>query len=123
MGYLKVREMARKLRRNQTPAELFFWEKVRKRQVLGRRFNRQFIIQHEDIMGKKAFFIVDFYCHEQKLIVELDGSIHQEEEQQRYDEQRTSILEEMGFKVIRFENKEVLEAWDDVEERLKQCLQ
>lgn len=105
MGHLQVREMARKLRRNQTPAELFFWEKVRKRQVLGKRFNRQFIIQHEDITGKKAFFIVDFYCHEQKLIVELDGSIHQEEEQQRYDVQRTNILEEMGFQVIRFENK------------------
>lgn len=69
------------MRRSQTPAELFFWRKVRKRQVLGKRFNRQFIIQYEDIMGQKRFFIVDFYCHEQKLIVEVDGSIHPEEEQ------------------------------------------
>ena len=122
MGYREVRQFARAMRRDQTPAERFFWEKVRRRQVMGKRFNRQFIIQHEEIMGKKSFFIADFYCHEKKLIIELDGSIHEEEEQKQYDLQRSDILEEMGFRILRFENEQVLKRWPEVEEILKSYL-
>ncbi|MBU1680097.1 MAG: endonuclease domain-containing protein, partial [Bacteroidetes bacterium] len=55
--------------------------------------------------GKESFFIVDFYCHEKKLIIELDGEMHKR--QLKQDAERTEILEKLGLEVIRFKNEEV----------------
>lgn len=118
MTYETIKKFARELRKNQTPAESLFWEKVRNRRFLGKKINRQFTIQHENIMGKKRFFIADFYCHEKKLIIEIDGGIHTLPEQMEYDLIREDILREMGFVVIRFTNEMVLERWGYVEEVL-----
>ena len=117
MKYKDILDFARGLRKNQTPAEQFFWEKVRNRRFLGKKFNRQFIIEHSEIQGKKYFFIADFHCHDKKLIIELDGPIHKG--QIKYDQIREETLREMGFKIIRFQNREVLENWDGVADRLK----
>ena len=121
MRYKDILHFARELRKNQTPAEQFFWEKVRNRRFMGKKFTRQFIIEHSDIQGDKSFFIADFHCREKRLVVELDGNIHKE--QVEYDRMREEILREMGFVIIRFRNEEVLENWNRVAERLREALE
>jgi very-short-patch-repair endonuclease len=66
------------LRKQQTSGELAFWEIVRRKQILGKRFLRQYVLeyQHE---GNKHFFIVDFYCAEEGLVVEVNGGIHEKQ--------------------------------------------
>ncbi len=123
MTYEAIKQFARNLRKNQTPAEAIFWEKVRNRRLAGKKINRQFVIQHENIMGNRRFFIADFYCHEQRLIVEIDGGIHAQVEQMEYDRIREDILEEMGYKIIRFTNEAVLEDWGRVDVALKAALE
>jgi very-short-patch-repair endonuclease len=114
----KSLSFARQLRKKQTPAEVFFWKKVRNRRFLGKKFKRQVPIEYSvELEGHGSFFIVDFYCSEAKLIVELDGPIHQY--QLEYDEERTRVLEGLGFTVIRFANEVVLERWAEVEEEMR----
>ena len=88
---------ARDHRNNPTKAEYRLWYYLSRRQMKGFRFRRQ------QQIGR---FIVDFVCYEKKLIVELDGGQHSE--QQVYDSERTRWLVSQGFKVLRFWNNEVL---------------
>ncbi len=98
--------IARKLRKEQTEAEILFWSEVRKRKFHGLKFQRQLPIFFE-YYGKKRFFIADFYCCEKHLVVEIDGGIH--EVQVDYDRIRTEIMEVQNkLNVIRFSNNEVL---------------
>jgi len=120
MNYLQAQALARKLRKNPTHAELFFWQKVRKRAMLGFRFNRQYVIKIKVILGIEKYFVVDFYCHELRLIVEIDGSVHHF--QKDYDESRETLLVNSGYSILRFSNKEVLEDWESVRLRLCQKL-
>ena len=90
---------ARILRKSMTFSEKKLWSYLRKKQLNGIRFRRQHPISK---------FIVDFYCHSQKLVIEIDGSIHQQEFQRERDENRTFELQEYGLKVIRFDNETVL---------------
>jgi very-short-patch-repair endonuclease len=87
---------ARELRQPQTPAEQKLWPRLRDRQLAGFKFRRQHPIDR---------FIVDFYCAETKLCVEIDGDSHAE--QAEYDQARTAYLNESGYSVIRFTNREV----------------
>lgn len=96
----------RELRKNSTNAEKLFWDQVRNRKFLRLKINRQYPLFYDDF-GKETFFIVDFYCHEKKLIIELDGKIH--DKQQKQDKLRTEILNDKGLRVIRFRNDEVEE--------------
>lgn len=112
--------LARSLRKNQTRAEAYFWEKVRNRKLGGLKFNRQFVIEYAVIQGQSFYYIVDFYCLAQKLIVELDGLIH--ESQQEYDHVRQGDLEDLGYRVLRFSNDMVLHHWDKVEQRLLEMM-
>jgi len=121
MTYREAILYARKLRKNQTPAEKIFWENVRKRRQLGLKFLRQYLIEHEVYMGQSSYFIPDFYCHEIRLIVEIDGKIH--EKQKDYDEARTYILKEMGYRIIRFTNQEVLTNISEVTKKLRAYIQ
>ena len=84
-----IKETVRSLRINSTKGEKIFWEAVRNRKINGKKFLRQFPIKFE-IFGQKRFFIADFYCFECKLVVELDGKIH--ERQKDYDEMRTQLI-------------------------------
>ena len=93
-------EKAKDLRKNMTPAELKLWEYIKDNQILGLRFRRQHPID---------IFIADFYCHQIKLVIELDGGIHTKPENREYDENRTAELERLGIAVIRFKNEEVME--------------
>jgi very-short-patch-repair endonuclease len=99
-----LKETTRSLRKRTTPSEQLFWKAVRNRQLKGRKFLRQFAIPFE-IDGQKRFFIADFYCAKQKLVIEIDGAIH--ETQKDYDTLRTEIIKKLGTNVIRFNNEEI----------------
>lgn len=90
--------LARKLRKNQTPQEQKLWNIIRKRQILGYKFRRQYPIDK---------YIVDFVCIELKLIIEHDGGQHNEDENIKYDTDRTKSFEKLGYKVIRFWNNDI----------------
>ncbi len=94
----------RDLRRSQTDAEKLLWRNLRRSQ-LDVKFRRQHPI---------AGYIVDFYCHEAQLAVELDGGGHATLDQSRYDRVRTELLECIGVKLLRFWNTEVFENLDGV---------
>ena len=88
-------ERAKELRREMTPAEKLLWQEVRANK-LGVRFRRQQVIQG---------FIVDFYCHQAGLVVEVDGDVH--DLQKEEDERREKVLSVMGLRIVRFGNDEV----------------
>jgi len=96
-------ELAKKLRDNQTNAEIFLWNNLSRIQLKGIRFKRQHPI---------LYFIADFYCHKAKLIIEVDGGYHNVPEQYCYDINRDHELEELGLRVIRFTNEQV---FNDIE--------
>lgn len=93
------RRQARELRRNMTPAEKKLWELVRNRKLNRFKFRRQQVIEG---------FIVDFYCEEAKLCVEVDGDVHKEPAQKEIDEHRTAVFAARGIRVMRVNNEEVL---------------
>ena len=97
-------ETARALRRKSTPSESILWQKLRNRKLNGAKFHRQHAIKFI-FDGRKRFFVADFYCSEHKLVIEIDGEIH--DRQKDYDEMRTYIMNTHGIKVIRFKNEEV----------------
>ncbi|MBU0489188.1 MAG: endonuclease domain-containing protein [Bacteroidetes bacterium] len=92
-------EKARALRRSETEAEYDLWQKLRNRKQIGLKFRRQHPLNQ---------FVADFYCHEIKLVVELDGGIHNESTQQERDEGRTEMLRQQGITVVRFSNEDIL---------------
>ncbi|HEY8190674.1 MAG TPA: endonuclease domain-containing protein [Micavibrio sp.] len=92
-----MKELARKLRVNSTEAENLMWSKLRNRQFMGLKFRRQ--VQMEG-------YVVDFFCLERGLIIELDGGQHVENAE--YDRRRSDVLESKGFLVKRYWNNEFL---------------
>ncbi|MCX5750227.1 MAG: endonuclease domain-containing protein [Candidatus Saganbacteria bacterium] len=101
----RIKETIRNLRRTQTKSETILWQAVRDRQLAGKKILRQHPIVFE-WMGIKRFVVADFYCHEVKLIIELDGGIH--DKRKNFDEARDTTLQLLGYKVIRFRNERVL---------------
>jgi len=81
------------------------WGAIRNNNLFGKKFYRQHPIYH-DITGKETFFVADFYCFTEKLIIELDGRYHQYKLEE--DKHRTDILNLLGLRVIRFSNDEVI---------------
>lgn len=95
----KLYQYGRELRQSATNAEKILWDNLRNRNLDGLKFRRQHPIDK---------YIADFYCHEKKLVVELDGFVHNKKENADYDKARTYELEGLaGIKVIRFSNNEV----------------
>ncbi len=91
-------ELAKNLRKHQTNAEALLWQLLRNRQIANAKFRRQHPIEG---------YIADFYCHEHKLIVELDGSQHFTELGIQKDAARTHRLNELGISVLRFDNRQI----------------
>ena len=106
----EIESAARRHRRDMTPAEQKLWESLKGRQLGGLKFRRQHPV------GR---FILDFYCPAHKLVIELDGEVHQEHE--HYDNARTEKLVEFGYRVIRFRNQDVFDDLDSVLERILQA--
>ena len=98
-------ERRKKLRNNSTSAEATLWKSLQRSQLNGRKFRRQHSIEN---------YIVDFYCPTERLIIEMDGAVHFGIVAQNKDKERTKRLEELGFRVVRFENKVVFEELDGV---------
>jgi len=106
-------ENAKRLRNNLTEAESLLWQVISNKQ-LGVKFRRQHPI---------SYFIADFYCHEAKLIIELDGSIHDLPEVLNNDIERQKALEKFGIRVIRFKNTELYNNLNTVLEKIKEAIQ
>jgi very-short-patch-repair endonuclease len=107
----RLKPLARQMRHDPTPAENALWQRLRNRRLAGAKFRRQYTIER---------FIVDFVCLEQRLIIEVDGNIH--EQQQEYDAVRQAFLEAQGFRVLRFTNGDVLQSPDAVLEVIGEAL-
>ena len=110
-------QRARDLRKTQTDAETLLWSLLRDRQIADAKFRRQHPVDCADV-GR---FVLDFYCSELKLAVELDGGQHAE--QAAYDEKRSRVLAQHGIRVLRFWNNEVLDQTEAVMEFIWQALQ
>ena len=113
-----IKQIARKLRRDQTESEAVFWKAVRSRGFSGKKFLRQHPLKFKQ-NGKKRFFIADFYCREANLVIEIDGGIHKHKDQKAYDKAREDIIECLGLKVLRFSNDRIEKDLDGVLEELK----
>jgi very-short-patch-repair endonuclease len=98
-------ERARELRREMTPPERQLWQRLRGQQLCGLRFRKQHPVDR---------FILDFFCYEHKLAVEIDGDSHAEPGQHAYDQARTDWLTGHGIRVLRFTNREVVNNIDGV---------
>jgi len=99
------RELKRQLRAEMTPAERILWSELRAKQFLGLKFRRQHGI---------GPFVVDFFCPENRLVIEVDGDVHDESEQKIHDGERTKYLVELGLSVVRYRNEDILLNFDRV---------
>jgi very-short-patch-repair endonuclease len=106
--WVKLKPIAREMRSKPTPAENLLWKHLRSHRLRGMKFRRQHNIER---------FIVDFYCRDAKLVIEVDGPIHQY--QAHEDAIRQEFLESQKLKVLRFSNDNVL---NNVDEVIKQIL-
>ena len=104
-NYKGITLLARDLRKNLTPSEEILWEIVRRKKLLGYKFLRQHPVFYRVDRDWVEFYIADFYCAELKLIIEVDGSIHNDREE--YDNERDSKLLNKGIQVIRIKNEEL----------------
>ena len=105
-------ENAKRLRNNMTGVEIMLWRHLREG-IDGYKFRRQHPI---------GVYVADFYCHKAKLIIELDGSIHNLDEVQIRDRDKQNDLERLGYRVIRFTNKNVQQGIDRVINELRKTI-
>jgi very-short-patch-repair endonuclease len=105
---------AKRLRQESTLGEEALWERLRDRRFLGLKFRRQVPI---------GAYVADFYCHDRKLVLEIDGGIHEEERQKAHDENRDSNLTALGYRILRLTNGEILEDLDSALETIRQRLE
>lgn len=102
-------EFAKNMRSNASDAEHLMWQLLRAKRFMNLKFRRQHVI---------ALYIVDFYCHELGLVIELDGSQHSTDDAIEYDAERTKFLEALDLSVVRYWNHDVLKNTDIVLEDL-----
>ena len=103
----------RELRHHQTKAEFLLWQKLRRRNLLGFRFCRQYGI---------GAYVLDFYCPSQRLGIEVDGSQHLEKSQETYDMIRTKFFEDYNIRILRFWNNEINENMNGVLQKIIESL-
>ncbi len=108
--YAGLVKKARHLRRHQTPAEEILWQMLRNRQFLDLKFRRQHQI---------GLYIADFYCHDARLVIELDGGIHRGS--RKRDRWRDEDLETLGLTVLRIPNQQLLDDPEQVLDRIRQA--
>ena len=103
----------KELRNSPTAAEAVLWRYLQRRQMLGKKFRRQFSISR---------YIVDFFCFECDIAVELDGAPHFRELAAEYEAERTAFLQGQGIEIIRFENRVVFENIEAVLETIREAI-
>ncbi len=111
LKYLK--STRKKLRNEATDAEKLLWNSLKHRQLAGHKFRRQHSIDR---------YILDFYCPQHKLAIELDGGGHFTQTAIDYDEQRTAFLNSLEIQVLRFTNEEIMKNLGGALERIKEIL-
>ena len=111
--YQDIRLRALVMRQNPTEAECVLWQYLRRRQINGLHFRRQHPI------GR---FIVDFYCAKARLVIEVDGSVHDEPGHDEYDQERQAYLESLGLRVLRCRNEDVIQNVDVALESIRAAL-
>ena len=104
---------AKSLRKVLTKAEGLLWTNIRNRQFNGQKFRRQHVL---------SLYIAYFYCHESKLVIELDGGYHNTKDVKELDELRTKVFEDFGITVLRFTNDEVINDLDRVLLKIKSSM-
>jgi very-short-patch-repair endonuclease len=98
-------DFAKKLRKQMTLTEKLLWEKLRRKSISGVKFRRQHPI---------GFYIADFYCHEARLVIEVDGAIHSLPGRKEHDGNRDAEMKRLGIQVLRFSNDEIQNNLDNV---------
>ena len=91
-------DLAKKLRRRMTPYEKALWQRLRTHKIAGLKFRRQHPIK---------FYIADIYCHEARLVIEVDGPIHDSVDSREHDEKRNGVMEDFGIMILRFSNDQI----------------
>lgn len=114
--YVKIRSLAREMRKHQTPAETYFWSFVRDRRFHGLKFTRQHIIPCPIDGTFTKYYIADFYCHAHRFVVEIDGEIHRFQWEE--DLLRTEQLHRWKYVVVRIDNDLILSNWKHVADTL-----
>ena len=109
----ETKARAAELRKSMTYAEKVLWQQLRNRKMEGLKFRRQHPV---------SIFILDFYCHEKKLAIEVDGGIHLSADKKEWEENRTFELNELGINVLRLSNEEVVDSTQKAIERIKAYL-
>ncbi len=109
----EILSLARENRKQMTLAEIKLWKLLRRKNILGMKFRRQHPL---------SMFIADFYCHQAKLIIEIDGGYHDDQNQKESDLGRQQALEDMGLLVIRFRNEEIEMDVEGVLDRISKIL-
>ncbi len=104
---------ARNLRKNMTTQERKLWNIIKNKQFYNYKFLRQYVI---------GGYIVDFICREEKIIVEIDGGQHNQNENIKYDKNRNKYLENLGYKVVRFWNNEIDDNIEGVYRKLQEIV-
>jgi very-short-patch-repair endonuclease len=114
--YNRTSEKAKRqqLRRNMTKTEFMFWQKLKGKQLKGVKFRSQYGVGQ---------FVVDFYCTELKLAIEIDGDSHFQDGAQEYDWERQAFIESLGIQFLRFTNDEVYGNLEGVLERIIQKIE
>ena len=102
-NHIGITQLARSLRKNQTFQEGLVWNILRKKKLSGYRFLRQHPIFYREEKNWVDFYIADFYCNKLKLIIEIDGKIH--DYKKEYDKERDEKLNKKGILVIRIDNE------------------
>ena len=118
--FMTSKEYARLLRKNLTKEESIMWNLLRNRKFLVYKFLRQHPIKVWETTGRYHFYYADFYCAEKKLVIEIDGLIHCQQEE--YDQSRDFILYELKYHVLRISNEDVNENLVDVMKKITSIL-
>jgi len=117
--FKKIKLHARELRNNQTESEKLLWNELRGRKLSGYKFLRQHPLLYKGNLIRFNYFIADFYCDRKKVVIELDGPIHNISED--YDQFRDEELKNMNLNVLRIKNEE-LQNISEVLNKIKACL-
>lgn len=104
-------KLAQQMRRNMTRCEKILWDRIKEKKLDGYKFRRQHPVHR---------YILDFYCHEKRFAIEVDGDIHKERKD--YDEYRDLFLQSAGIRTVRVTNKEILDDIDMAIEKIKKLL-
>jgi leucyl-tRNA synthetase len=104
--FKRIRSHTQELRHNMTDSEKILWEELRSRKLSGFKFLRQHPILYRGNLKRYNYFVTDFYCAQKKILIELDGPIHDTSEE--YDRFRESELKGIGFHILRIRNEELV---------------